>query len=286
MNLVIKIGGAEGIADHQAAFVRNLRELVAEGHRVTIVHGGSDAATRLGEELGTPARFATSPSGHTSRLTDARTLEIFTMATALINRSLVSALQAAGVNAFGLSGLDGRALEAERKGPFRVVENGRRRLVRGDLTGRPKRADGDILQHLLDASCVPVVAPLGIDRESSVALNVDGDRAAAAIARAVGAEVLVILTAVPGVLADFPREDSLIGHVPTTGLDQLIELAGGRMKKKVLAASEALRTADESGTPPHRVVIATAAAAAPITSALAGCGTVLGAPLLHPVPQS
>lgn len=286
MNLVIKIGGAEGIAKHQASLVSDLRELLADGHRVSLVHGGSDAATRLGDELGHPARFATSPSGHTSRLTDARTLEVFTMATALINRSLVGSLQAAGVDALGLSGLDGRVLEAQQKGPFRVLENGRRRLVRGDLTGRPTRARGDLLRTLLDAGCVPVLAPLAIDTQSSAALNVDGDRAAATIARAVGADALVILTAVPGVLADFPREDSLIEHVPTRELDSLLELAAGRMKKKVLAAAEALRPEDQSGAPPRRVVIAAAATTTPVTSALAGRGTVMGAPLLQAVLQS
>lgn len=280
MNLVIKMGGAEGLAEHTAALVNDVRTLIGRGHQVTLVHGGSDAATQLGEALGKPARFATSPSGHTSRLTDADTLEVFAMATASINRRLVSALQAAGVQALGLSGLDGRLLEAAPKGPFRVVENGRMRVVRGDLTGSPLRANGELLRMLSDAGYVPVIAPLAIaapemGASAGQALNVDGDRAAAMIARALGADALVILTAVPGVLANFPDASSLIREVAFEELGALQELAGGRMKKKVLAAEEALAPRDGAGAPPACVVIAAANVNEPVQNALAGSGTVI-----------
>lgn len=276
MNIVIKIGGATGIEAGNNALAQDVFDLLRAEHRVTIVHGGSDAATTLAEQVGHPARFATSPSGHVSRLTDARTLEVFTMATALVNRNLVGALQATNVSAVGLSGLDGRLLEARAKGPFRAVEKGRRRIVRGDLTGSPMRANTTLLESLQSAGHVPVIAPLAIDAAGSQALNVDGDRAAALIARSLDADVLIILTAVPGVLAKFPDESTLIEHIPPSDLDETMNLVDGRMKKKILAAQEALAPADGAGSPPLNVIIAAANVPAPISAALRGAGTVIG----------
>jgi acetylglutamate/LysW-gamma-L-alpha-aminoadipate kinase len=104
-------------------------------------------------------------------------------------------------------------------------------------------------------------------------LNVDGDRAAAALACAIGASTLVILTNVPGLLRDPEDPDSLVEYLGTHELDSAEEYSQGRMRKKVLGAREAL----EGGV--TRVILADARRAAPITSALAGRGTVLGAPL-------
>ncbi|MFT5152733.1 MAG: acetylglutamate/LysW-gamma-L-alpha-aminoadipate kinase [Planctomycetota bacterium] len=271
---VIKIGGAAGIGIEDV--VRERAQRHQAGEHFVLVHGGSDAATRLGEELGHPARFATSPSGHTSRLTDARTLEIFIMATALENRRIVSALRAAGVSAVGLSGLDGGLIEAERKQALRVVEAGRVRVVRDDLSGRPTRANGALLESLLAAGHVPVIAPVGGTKEGQ-ALNIDGDRAAAVIASALRATNLMLLTAVPGVLREFPDESTRIDHVALSEIGDLLELAAGRMKKKVLGAREAL----DAGV--RRVIIAAATGESPIQSALSGNGTVIGEPCLREV---
>ncbi|MEE8468409.1 MAG: [LysW]-aminoadipate kinase [Planctomycetota bacterium] len=267
--LVLKIGGAAGVESRTV--LDDLARLVSHGRQAVLVHGGSHAANQLGEALGHPPRFVTSVSGHTSRLTDERTLEIFLMATALVNRRLVAGLQARGVNAVGLSGIDGALLPTQRKEVLRIVENGRSRIVRDDRTGRPTGANAMLLRTLLGAGYLPVIAPVGLSSRGEP-LNVDGDRAAAAVAGALGATTLVLLTAVPGVLRAFPDEASLIRHVPVEGLHELAELAGGRMKKKVLGAREALR----AGV--RRVVIAGTTGETPLRDALAGRGTVIGAP--------
>ncbi len=98
--LVVKLGGTEGV-DFKA-ICQDVVSLLAEGRRLVLVHGGSAEATALGEALGYPPRFITSPSGHTSRYTDRRTLEIFAMAVnGKVNTFLVEQLQALGVNAVG-----------------------------------------------------------------------------------------------------------------------------------------------------------------------------------------
>ncbi len=116
---------------------------------------------------------------------------------------------------------------------------------------------------------MPVVAPLAISHQNE-ALNVDGDRAAAAIGAALRARLLVILSNVPGLLRDFPNESSLIKHVRAGDAPVVLEkYAQGRMKKKILGATEAL----ESGV--QRVMLADGRVAQPVRRALAGSGTVI-----------
>lgn len=265
---VVKIGGAEGIGID--ALCSDLVALWRSGWRGIVVHGGSDATNRLATDLGHPPEFVTSVSGHVSRRCDRRTVEIFAQATALINRRLVERLQGAGLDAFGLSGLDGRALKAGRKAAIRVVQNGRQRILRDEWTGRPTGCNVRLLRTLLDLGHLPVVAPIGCG-EAGEMLNVDGDRAAAIIARDMNASRLVILSNVPGLMRSFPDPESVVAHVPASHIEQAAAWAEGRMRKKVLGAREALDGGVDS------VVIASAEAASPLTNALAGSGTVLGA---------
>lgn len=240
MTLVIKIGGGAGVATEN--IVREIAEYVASGQRVVLLHGGSDLTNTLSEQLGHPMRMITSPSGMTSRYTDSETLRIFAMAVAgQINTELVAALQQQGVNAFGLAGIDGRLLVARRKAVVRSVSpEGRVQILRDDYTGQIEQVNAALLETLLDAGYTPVIAPLALSYEGE-RLNVDGDRAAAAVAAALHAESLAIMTNVPGLLADVQDAGSLIRTIPAEQLDQYMEYARGRMRKKLLGAQEALR---------------------------------------------
>lgn len=263
MTFVVKVGGGAGIDVD-----RVLRDL-ADHRDFVLVHGGSDETNRLSERLGKPPRFVTSVSGHTSRYTDRETLDIFSMALAgKINVNVVARLQQLGVNAVGLTGVDGRVLEGTRKDTIKVVEGSRRFVLRDDFTGKVEKVNTALLRTLLDAGYVPVVTVPAISWEGEP-FNADGDRAAAAIASALGAKDLVILSNVPGLLKDVRDPGSLIGQVPKARIDEFANFAEGRMKKKVLGAKEAL----DAGV--GRVVLATANTDRPVTEALAGKGTVI-----------
>jgi acetylglutamate/LysW-gamma-L-alpha-aminoadipate kinase len=238
---------------------------------VVLVHGGSYETNVMSERLGHPPRFVTSPSGHSSRYTDRETLEIFTMVVAgRINKYLVEHLQKLGVNAVGLSGLDGRLLEGKRKSALRIVENGKHKILRGEYSGKIEKVNTELLRALLEAGYIPVVAPLAISYEGE-GLNVDGDRVAAAIGSALKADKVVILSNVPGLLREYPDESTLVDHVPVQeAADHLERYAQGRMKKKILGAVEALH--DGVG----QVVISDGRVANPLQNALAGKGTVIG----------
>lgn len=264
---VVKLGGTEGV--DFSAICADAVELLQNGRRLVFVHGGSAEANALGEALGAPPKFITSPSGYTSRYTDRKTLEIFLMAVnGKVNSLLTEQLQGLGVNAFGLSGLDGRLMVATRKEAVQSVENGRRKIIRDDYTGKIESVNSNLLWALLEMGCLPVIAPVAVS-EKGEALNVDADRAAAMVAAALKAETLILLTAVPGLMEKFPDEATLIRRLPQTKLPAALEMAQGRMKKKVLGAEEAL----QGGV--KRVVIADGRVERPISAALAGEGTII-----------
>lgn len=265
--LVIKLGGVAGI--DFAAICQDIATLYQDGRHMILVHGGSEEANTLGEALGRPPRFITSPSGFTSRLTDRETLEVFAMAVnGKVNTFLVEQLQTLGVNAIGLSGLDGQLLIANRKDAIQAVQDGKRKIIRGDYTGKITAVNVQLLKTLLSGGYLPVIAPLA-SSAIGIALNIDADRAAGMIAGAVQAETLLLLTASPGLLRAFPDESSLIKHLPATDLDQALTYAQGRMKKKLLGTKEAIL----GGV--RKVIIADGRIPQPVLQALDFHGTLI-----------
>jgi len=240
MTLVVKVGGSAGIITGN--IVHEIAQCVAEGQRIVVLHGGSDLTNTLSEQLGHPVRMITSPGGMVSRYTDRETLCIYAMAVAgQINTELVACLQQQGVNALGLAGVDGRLLLARRKSIVRsLTPEGRQQIVRDDYTGQVEQVNDRLLRQLLDAGYTPVIAPLALSREGE-RLNVDGDRAAAAVAVALQAEALVIMTNVPGLLADPGDNATLIRTIPAERIADFAEYAQGRMRKKLLGAQEAIQ---------------------------------------------
>jgi acetylglutamate/LysW-gamma-L-alpha-aminoadipate kinase len=263
--IVVKVGG--GVALDVDAIVADVVSLRAEGRDLVVVHGGAQTTNAVAEALGHPPQFVTSESGHVSRRTDRRTLEIFEMVyCGQLNKMWVEKLQRHGLNAVGLSGLDGRIFEGTRKDTLRIRVEGRRMVLRDDWTGTVDRVNVDLLQLLMGAGYLPVLTPPGASTAGE-AINVDGDRAAAMVAGALGAEALVILSDVPGLLRDHPDESTLIAHIPRAEADRFMTFAEGRMKKKVLGAVEAI------GEGVGRVIFADGRVTRPISRALAGGGT-------------
>ncbi len=265
--IVVKVGGGEGI--DLDAVCSDAADVLKTGQKLIIVHGGSHETNLLSARLGKPPRFVRSSSGMESRYTDRETLDIFTMVYAgKINKYIVARLQCLGVNALGLSGIDGGLFKGPRKPFVKIVEGDKVKVLRDDFTGRVEQVNVGLIRLLIAAGYTLVLTPPALSYEGE-AINVDGDRAAAALAASLKAERLVILSNVPGLLKDVHDELTLISHVPRDEIDRYAEYAQGRMKKKLLGAREAL------GGGVSQVVIAYGRTLRPISQALEGKGTVI-----------
>jgi len=266
MTVVVKIGGAKAV-DPEGALA-DVAALVNAGESVVVVHGGSTAVDDALERLDIEPDYVETPSGVVGRFTDAETMDVFKMVFGRLNTDIVARLQSMAVDAVGLSGVDGGLLRGSRKSAIRVLEDGKRKIRRGDHSGTIAAVNDELLELLLDAGYTPV-ATVPMLADDGTPVNSDADRAAAAIAGELGA-TLVELTDVPGVFADPDDPETLINAVETPEeFAALVDAAEGFMGRKVMAAEEALAAGAT------RVVVADANADEPIRSALDGAGTTV-----------
>lgn len=260
--LVVKIGGGVGIAPDP--ILDDIAQLSAT-RPIVIVHGVSDALNRLCAARGVAVETLTSPEGHSWRYTNATVRDLFVEAAETINRDIVSAMGARGVLACSMIG-PSHIIRGERKTALRAIINGRVRIVRDDYSGTIVGIDTNLLIATLQRGAVPVIPPIAISDDGL--LNVDGDRASAAIASALGARDLVILSNVRGLYRQADDAKTIARNVRHHELQQALEWAQGRMKRKVLGAEEALN----GGV--ARVIIADGREDHPLLTALSGEGTV------------
>jgi len=269
--VVVKIGGARAV-DPEGA-VGDIASLVGDDRDVVVVHGGSTAVDETLERMGIEPTYVETPGGVTGRFTDDETIEVFEMVMAgKLNTELTTLFRNAGVDALGLSGVDGGLLTGPRKSAVRVLENGKKKIKRGDHSGKITDVNDSLLTDLLADNYTPVVSVpmLGENKDGSVTpVNADADRSAAAIAGALGGE-LIMLTDVTGIYEDPEDPETLIESASTAEeLAAVKTAAEGFMTKKVMAATEAL----EGGAP--AVYVADANSDAPVTDALGGTGTTI-----------
>jgi acetylglutamate/LysW-gamma-L-alpha-aminoadipate kinase len=261
--LLIKIGGGgtlnlEGIADDIAELQRP----------AVIVHGANSIRNELATQLGIEIQTVTSISGATSVLSDENVVELMMMAYAgLANKRLVALLQQRGVNALGLSGLDGRAITARRNPGIRVRQNGKKLLLR-DHSGRAEDVNVELLNLLLENGFTPVLTMPLIDQNGH-AVNSENDDVVAAIHRRMSADEIVFLIEAPGLLED-PQDASTV--MPRLSLREVAEReqqVSGRMARKLRSVRKTLEST------PTRITIADGRTSHPLSDALEGKGTVI-----------
>lgn len=261
--LLLKIGGGEsinlaGIASDLAGF---------EG-TVCIVHGANALRDELARRLEVGKQVLTSVSGYTSVYTDEQLMDVMLMAySGLRNKRLVELLQRNGVNAVGLTGLDGALVRGMRNKGIRVRQGGKT-LIKRDLSGKPVTVNRKLLRLLLHGGFTPVVTVPVID-ENNFAINTENDDVVAVLNEVLNADVVVQLIEAPGILEDRNNPRSLIHSMTPGELAELEKRVNGRMKRKLLALR---RLTDGSAT---QVVVADGRREHPLGDALAGRGTVI-----------
>lgn len=272
---VIKVGGSAGI--DLSAF---LDDIAALDRPTVLVHGANSELDSLTRRLGREPRLVESADGQISRFTDSDTMDLFMMVyCGKVNKRIVEGLAQRGRKAVGLTGLDGGIVTGRRKPAIRVVENGKPRVLRGDFAGSIETVDVSLLTYLAAAGYIPVMCPPAVSHEGE-AINVDGDKLAMEIAIALEADKLLIFSNTLGFMRDPADPSSLVKTATVGDLDDLIQFAQGRMKKKVLACGSALKRGI------GEVILGDARVQDPVQAALAGAGTHLtaGAPQDRAVP--
>lgn len=264
--LLIKVGGGaaihwEGLAEDVAALIKNVP--------VVLIHGASVKRDEIAEKLGAPTRTVVSPSGISSVYTDSHALDVFLMVYAgLANKRAVAALQRHGVNAIGLSGVDGRLWQAKAKRDLMIQDGDKVKLLKDNLTGRVEAVNTDLIRLLLGNGYCPVLCPPALSFEDEI-VNTDNDWAAAVMAEALGIRTMVVLFEAPGFLENAGDEKTLIPEIKRAELDSYLPLAKGRMKKKVLGAKRALEGGVEA------IYWGDGRIAHPVSNAMAGRGTII-----------
>ncbi len=266
--LVVKIGG--GAAIGESAYANFAADLAHVTEPVVLVHGGNAEFSALSAALGMPPRMITNDKGRVSRYTDRETIDAMLMAYAgKVNKRLVAKLQQAGVNAVGLSGIDGRIATGRRKPVLRGVEGGKPKVLRDDHAGTIEAVDLSLVTLLLDNGFLPVLTPPALAVEEGVPINVDGDKLALELAIGLGADALLFFSDTPGLLRDKDDEASLIREIDASDPAAALAAAKGRMVVKVEAALGAI----QRGV--GRVVFADARVEQPLSRAMAGAGTIV-----------
>jgi acetylglutamate/LysW-gamma-L-alpha-aminoadipate kinase len=190
-----------------------------------------------------------------------------------VNKTIVALFQQAGINAVGLSGIDGRIATGRRKPVLRGTEGGKPKVLRDDHAGTIEELDTTLLEVLLANRFVPVITPPALALDEARPINVDGDKFALELARKFGASHLLFFSDTPGLLADKDDEATLIREIDAGDPGSALASAKGRMVVKVEQALKAI----EHGV--GQVLFADARAEHPLRRALAGEGTRIGVPV-------
>jgi len=244
--VVVKYGG-NAMIDEQLKMqvMEDVALLWLIGVKIVLVHGGGPEISEMMQKLGKKTEFVDG-----LRVTDRETVEIAQMVLAgKVNKTLVNLLEAKGGRAMGICGMDGRLIEAKTKDE------------RLGYVGTITKINIAPVMDLLEKNYIPVISTIGCDREGNT-YNINGDTAAAYIAGALGAERLIMMTDIAGILRDREDPDSLIHYVSLEEAQELkrLGIVSGGMIPKVECCIEAIREGVKNvvimdGRVPHSILM-------------------------------
>lgn len=234
--IVIKYGGSAMVSENlRSNFARDIILLRYVGIKPVVVHGGGPQIGKTLEKMGKKTRFV---RGH--RVTDDETMDVVEMVLGgKVNKEIVALIQKHGGKAVGLTGKDGGLFYAEKllieetpegDGPPEIIDPGK--------VGRITSVHPEVIHRLDEGNFIPVIAPVGVDADGNT-YNINADSVAGAIASALKAEKLVLMTDVPGITDE---KGELVSSLDRKTLDQMVStgVVHGGMIPKVHAAVSAL----------------------------------------------
>ena len=246
--IVIKYGGNAMVSqDLRQAVMSDIVLLNLVGIHVVVVHGGGPEINEMLGKVGKESKFVDG-----LRYTDAETMDIVQQVLCgRVNKNLVATLNRMGARALGLCGLDGGLFQAVKKD------------ARYGLVGEIKAVDPEPVLGAIDKGYIPVVSTVAMGVDGETSYNINADTAAAKLAAAIGAEKLILLTDVPGLMRDPKDESTLISVVHMDEVPKFIEagIIKGGMIPKLECAAEFVRGGDDcrahilDGRVPHSILI-------------------------------
>ena len=225
--IVVKYGGHAMEDGIPTEFAQDVVLMKQTGINPVVVHGGGPQIGAMLKKLNIASSFIDG-----LRVTDAPTMEVVEMVlSGLINKQIVTGINAAGGRAVGVSGKDGNLVLARKAARTRLdpATNTRVPIDLG-FVGEPERVDAEVLKMIMNSDLIPVVAPIGVDAKGQT-YNINADTVAGAVAGAVAAERLVLLTDVDGVL---DREGKVVPHLKVADARQMMAdgtISGGMIPK-------------------------------------------------------
>ena len=235
--VVIKYGGAAMEGDAlKSSFARDVVLMKLVGVNPVVVHGGGPQIGRLLERIGKETRFVEG-----MRVTDSETMDVVEMVLGgLVNKEIVNLINRHGGNAVGLTGKDGRLIQARKLTMTRSrPELDAPEIIDIGHVGEVASIDTGVLEHLARGDFIPVIAPIGVG-DGGMSYNINADLVAGKLAEALAAEKLILLTNTAGLL---DRDGALITSLDVKGVEALIAdgtVAGG-MLPKVRCALDAVQ---------------------------------------------
>jgi acetylglutamate kinase len=244
---VLKAGG-EIFASPEAtrALVEQIAILHQVGIRVVLVHGGGQQSTKLAEALNLPTQFIEG-----RRVTDEHSLEVAAMVlNGQINTRILAACRDLGLPAVGMSGVDAGLIRARKRPPVNVKGHDDGPVDYG-FVGDILSVEAEVVRTQLENGFVPVISPLSAD-ESGTLLNINADTVAAALATALDAEKLILMTGEPGIMEDREDPNSVVSYVDLTGLQKLRD--NGALADGMLPKAAAIEAAIKGAVPRVHVI--------------------------------
>ena len=261
--VIIKIGGGGDI--NLTNIIKDLKNIDS---RYMIVHGANSLRDKLAEKSGYKKRTVKSISGYSSVVSNKELIDLQMMSYAgLRNKRVVELCQQEGINAIGMSGLDGKLIEGKRNRGIKFFEDGKKKIIR-DLSGKPEKINTELLNMLMANSYVPVITVPIID-ENGYAINSENDDIVSLLQKSFNAEIVIHLIEASGFLNDSEDEGSVIKRMSKNELLVREEQAEGRIKRKLYSLKKMFENRVK------RVIIADGRIEKPIRSALEGKGTII-----------
>lgn len=261
--IIVKIGGGENINVKGV-----IEDLATINEPFIIVHGANALRDQIAKKLGYEKQIITSISGYESVFSDEKLIDLNMMVySGLKNKRIVELCQQNGINAIGLSGIDGGLIRAKRNLGIKTFENGKK-IIKRDFSGKPKEINKELLDLLMNNGYTPIISIPLLD-ENNVAVNSENDDIVRTLHQSLRADKVIHLIEAPGFLKKPEDENSLIKHLSKEELISWESTSEGRIKRKLLSLKKMI----ESN--PVEIIISDGRVKHPITNALNGEGTII-----------